>query len=121
MSIQYLGLFGLGALLGYKMIKKDQISDNAEKQQKVIIWTGIGSNGKSVCINFFQAAFGGYCGVLPITVLTRKQGGSGSATPELADTWGKRFVVFQEPENDDKLYIGRMKELSGSDCFRWSG
>jgi hypothetical protein len=73
------------------------------------------SNGKSVCINFFQAAFGAYCGVLPITVLTRKQGGAGNATPELADTWGKRFVVFQEPENDDKLYIGRMKELSGSD------
>lgn len=49
MSIQYLGLFGLGALLGYKMIKKDQISDNAEKQQKLLD-TRFGGNDKPTAL-----------------------------------------------------------------------
>ncbi len=86
-------------------------------EQKFIIWTGNGSNAKSLSIDFFRMAFGEYCGVLPITALTQKQKGAESATPALALLRGKRFVVLQEPENDDKLNVGRMKELTGGDII----
>ena len=85
------------------------------KDQQFIIWTGIGSNGKSLTITILKFVYGDYFGVLPNKLLTAKRAGAGTATPELAETKGKRLVVFQEPENDDIIQVGYMKELSGSD------
>jgi P4 family phage/plasmid primase-like protien len=79
------------------------------------IWTGSGGNAKSVSIGLFQSIIGDYATTISITLLTKSRAASNAASPEMANCKGKRFVVFQEPENDDKIHVGHMKELTGND------
>ncbi len=73
------------------------------------------SNGKSTTVELVEKTLGEYFGVLPTTVLTRKRGNASNATPELADKRGKRVLFIQEPEHDDTVYVGLMKNLTGGD------
>lgn len=73
------------------------------------------SNGKSKTIDLFEQSFGDYCCKLPITLLTQKRAASNAATSELARTKGKRFACLQEPNEDEKINVGLMKELTGGD------
>lgn len=73
------------------------------------------SNGKSTTVELMEKTMGEYFGVLPTTVLTRKRGNASNATPELADKRGKRVLFIQEPEHDDTIYVGLMKNLTGGD------
>jgi len=79
------------------------------------IWTGSGGNGKSKLIELMQLVLGSYSGGLPVSLITCKRASSNSATPEMARTKGLRFVVMQEPEADECINIGLMKELTGND------
>jgi phage/plasmid-associated DNA primase len=78
-----------------------------------------GQNGKGSLIdlldNCFNGKTDGYFGTLPPTVLTQKRGSSSAATPELADKFGKRVITLQEPEGDDKIHVGFMKNITGQD------
>ena len=85
------------------------------KQQKFHIWTGSGSNGKSMLCEIFMKALGQYSAVLPISLLTSKRSASNAATPELSRTKGRRFCILQEPEDDVRINVGLMKELTGGD------
>ena len=85
--------------------------------QHMHFWTGTGSNGKSTTVDLLKKLLGDYFGILPITVLTRKRNNSSGPTPELADKNGKRVLVLQEPEHTDVVYVGQMKELTGSDTL----
>jgi P4 family phage/plasmid primase-like protien len=85
------------------------------KEQKFYIWTGTGSNSKSMLVELFEKSFGEYCCKFPITLLTQKRCASNAANTELARAKGKRFACLQEPSEDEKINIGLMKELSGGD------
>merc|ERR1711916_25596 len=85
--------------------------------EKFHIATGSGSNGKSLSIDLLMYALGEYAITLPITILIKKRNASNAASPELAMIKGRRFGVFQEPEGNDKIHVGQMKELTGGDKF----
>jgi len=79
------------------------------------IWTGTGGNGKSKLIDLTSMCMGDYSCNLPIALLTQKRKASGAASPEMALTMGKRLCVMQEPDVNETMNIGQMKELTGND------
>jgi P4 family phage/plasmid primase-like protien len=79
------------------------------------IWTGTGGNGKSKLIDLMSMALGDYSCNLPIALLTQKRKASGAASPEMAITRGKRLAVMQEPDVNETLNVGQMKEITGND------
>ena len=79
------------------------------------IWTGTGGNGKSKLIDLMSMCLGDYSCSLPIALLTQKRKASGAASPEMAVTKGKRLCVMQEPDVNETLNIGQMKEITGND------
>ena len=83
--------------------------------QKFIIWTGSGSNGKSLTINLLRSTLGDYFGTIDSSILTKKKKNSSNATPEIANKKGKRFIVIQEIESSENINVGYMKQLTGCD------
>lgn len=82
-----------------------------------VIWTGGGDNGKSVCADLLELAFGDYYYTPPTTILTGKQSQSDGATAALLPCKGARVVVVSETDNADVLNCGTMKKLTGGDPF----
>lgn len=80
-----------------------------------------GGNGKSKLIELFEFAFGDYCGNMSVTLITQKRPASNACTPELLKNKGKRFITLQEPDEDEKIHVGAMKELSGGDKIQARG
>ena len=85
------------------------------------IWTGSGGNGKSKLIELAQLVLGDYGGGLPVSLITKSRASSNSATPEMERTKGLRLVVMQEPEANESINIGLMKELTGNDKIQARG
>ena len=99
----------------YLLRKLSSFLEGVQRDQKFEIWTGSGANGKGRILKLVLDAFGDYGCTIPVSLLTRPRGDADSASPALAKTKGKRCCAFQEPENDDKIYIGHMKNLTGGD------
>uniref|UniRef100_A0A6C0D908 SF3 helicase domain-containing protein n=1 Tax=viral metagenome TaxID=1070528 RepID=A0A6C0D908_9ZZZZ len=91
------------------------------KEEKLRIATGSGSNGKSLIFGLVQQALGDYYISCPITIITRKRNSSNSASPELLRIKGTRCGCFQETDDGEKLNVGIMKEITGNDSFMVRG
>jgi len=91
------------------------IIDGSIAQERFYIFTGQGSNGKSRLLDLIQKSVGDYYATLPIALLTQKRVASNSAQGEIERMKGRRFAVMQEPNENDKINVGYMKELSGND------
>jgi len=86
-------------------------------EEKFHIWTGSGGNGKSKLIELFELGFGDYCCTLPVTILTQQRSRAEACNPALARTKGCRFCCLQEPDHNEELRVGQMKELTGGDTI----
>jgi P4 family phage/plasmid primase-like protien len=73
------------------------------------------SNGKSKIVELFQHTIGEYACIFNVSLLTQKRVGSNATNSELAIAKGKRFGILQEPEENERLNVGLMKELTGGD------
>jgi P4 family phage/plasmid primase-like protien len=90
-------------------------------EQKFRVWTGSGSNGKSMINKLFIGAFGEYTYNLPITLLTQKRAASNAATPDIMGTKSKRYCYLEEPSDGEKINAGLMKNLTGNDIVKGRG
>lgn len=89
--------------------------EGANKEQKFYIFTGVGSNGKSLLIRLMNKTLYEYTGSLSTTSLTRKRPESGAANPDIMGIKSKRFISMQEPDGRESLNFARVKQFSGED------
>ncbi|HUW80211.1 MAG TPA: phage/plasmid primase, P4 family [Acidocella sp.] len=76
------------------------------------IWYGVGRNGKSTEVETVLSILGDYGDKAPDTLFAAR--GIGDSHPtELALLHGKRLVVGSETEENARLRISKLKELSG--------
>jgi P4 family phage/plasmid primase-like protien len=82
------------------------------------IFTGAsGANGKSTLINFLEETLGDYMVSADVALLTNKRADSSSASPDVIRFKGRRIFAFQEPETNDKLRTGILKQYTGGDTI----
>lgn len=80
------------------------------------IMTGRGDNSKSMIKKVFEASFGAYCITFPTTLFTTKRSGGGP-DPAVARSKYAHVAFAQEPDADDPLKNGTIKEMTGGDRF----
>jgi P4 family phage/plasmid primase-like protien len=73
------------------------------------------SNGKSKIVELFQHTIGDYACIFNVSMLTQKRVSSSATNSELAIAKGRRFAILQEPEENERLNVGLMKEMTGGD------
>ena len=81
----------------------------------VIFLIGVGGNGKGAYKTLMSKTLGQYAYEPSVSMLVTTAKSSSNATPEKAKAKGARFMITEEPEDDNSttLKVGYLKELSG--------
>lgn len=88
--------------------------------EKFIIYTGIGRNGKGVMDSILQKMLGDYYSTMSVNQLTDMNQTADRANSELASTQYSRCVMTHEPESCNQastLKVGIIKKLTGRDSI----
>lgn len=91
------------------------------KPQTFNIFTGKGSNGKSLLLKFMSICLGDYHCILPLKAVTGQRSSVGQASPEIVAIKGRRIAQINEPSEGDTINEGIMKELTGGDKMQGRG
>ena len=87
-------------------------------QKHVYFLLGEGDNSKSIIQTLFEKMLGHLAIKFNTTVITGKKVQSGAANPELARAGGGvRLATLEEPNSDEMINIGILKNLSGNDSY----
>jgi len=105
----------LGALTSYVLKTLAMSLHGRKKYEKFFVWTGTGGNGKGLIAEIIKRVLGDYYHSVPHQVITKGQDKKDATCPPLAKAKGKRAVFASEPEADDKLQVGAIKEWTGGD------
>jgi len=85
------------------------------KYKVFYIWWGSGNNAKTLMQRFVSACLGEYSVSLSTSLITGKRGRSSEATPDIHLAKNKLVVFLQEPNPEEKIQVGRIKEFTGND------
>lgn len=80
-----------------------------------LMFIGDGANGKSQLLNLMKYTLGDFGEKVEVTLLTRKRNNANETNTEKMKLFNKRFAFLSEPEDGEKINIGLLKELTGSE------
>lgn len=86
------------------------------EEQLVLLFFGLGGNGKSTYLNTIGGVLGGYHLELPFeSFVTQDKKRGGEATPDLVGLAGARLAIAQEPEANSRLSEASIKRQTGGE------
>jgi P4 family phage/plasmid primase-like protien len=91
--------------------------EGRNKEKYVYVWWGRGNNAKSMMESLLATVLGDYSTVAATSLVTGKRGNADNASPQLSALEGKLAVFLQEPNPNETIKIGMIKELSGNDAI----
>ncbi len=88
---------------------------SGHRQEKLFMANGGGRNGKGLINELMMDCVGSYGHKLNISVLTEKI--KSGANPEVNNLHHKRWVVSNEPNDNESILAGNIKRLTGDDVI----